>query len=162
MKMIMKKKLYLGLMVMSSLVLAGCWPFASHAKKADLVIINVLDAADFQDCHIQGSINIPFNDFEDAIPSLEKQNHYVIYCTNYMCMSSSFCAKLLIDAGFEHVWAYEGGTVEWYQMGYPVQGPAKMDYLQDDNEDFGDDVHIVPVLKAQELLTKIEEFASEK
>jgi rhodanese-related sulfurtransferase len=156
------QKLYAVMCVMiCSLILTGCWPFGSaqENKNPKLVVINVLEKPEFQDCHIAGSINIPFDEFEDTIASLNKQNHYVIYCADYMCMSSGFCAKLLKNAKFEHVWAYEGGMAQWYQKGYPYQGPAQLDYLALESEDMSDDQHSdVPTISAEQLLAKMKEF----
>ena len=155
-----------ALMLGCSLLLTGCWPFGSSEKTepSKLVIINVLDKPDFDDCHIAGSINITFDEFEAKIPSLHKNNHYVLYCADYMCMSSGFCAKLLKDAKFEHVWAYEGGMAEWYQKGYPCQGPAEMEYLHGENLNMSDDEeqNEVSTITAEQLLEKIEQFASQK
>ncbi len=157
----------ISLMLVCSLLLTGCWPFGSStekvedAGKSELVMINVLDKPEFEDCHIKGSINISFDAFESEIPSLSKKNHYVLYCADYMCMSSGFCAKLLKDAKFEHVWAYEGGMAEWYQKGFPCEGPAQLEYLQGENENFGDEQDAqVPHITAEQLLEKMEQFAS--
>ncbi|MGZ6250623.1 MAG: rhodanese-like domain-containing protein [Candidatus Chromulinivorax sp.] len=153
------------LVAVCSLFLPACWPFGSDTEKnqekskAELVIINVLDKAEYQDCHIAGSINVTFDEFESKIPTLAKQNHYVLYCADYMCMSSSFCAKLMIDAGFKHVWAYEGGMAEWYQKGYAYEGPAQLEYLHSENENLaGDEQGDVPTISAEELKEKIEKM----
>lgn len=152
------------LMVVCSLFLTGCWPFSSSEKatKPQLVMINVLDKAEFDDCHITGSINITFDEFEAKVPSLNKNNHYVLYCADYMCMSSGFCAKLLKDAKFEHVWAYEGGMAEWFQKGYPHEGPAVLEYLTSENMNMseGEEQGDVPTITAEQLLEKMEQFAS--
>lgn len=150
-----------ALMVIGSFLLSGCWSTSQTSKKAELVIINVLDKAEFEDCHIKGSINITFDEFESKIPSLNKNSEYVIYCADYMCMSSGFCAKLLKDAKFKHVWAYEGGMAEWYQKGYPYEGPAQAEYLTAENLDMSDedDHKAIPVISAEELLAKMEQFA---
>lgn len=162
-----KRSYQLSLIIASSLLLAGCWPFGSGIgntknSKPALVMINVLEQVDYDDCHIKGSIHIDFDDFEAKIKSLDKDNHYVVYCADYMCMSSSFCAKLLQQAGFKHVWAYEGGMAEWYQKGYPYEGPAEIDYLRNENVNLAEDeVSEVPTITAEELLAKIEAFRSE-
>ncbi len=163
--MLRLNRLYsVAFVVVCAMFLPGCWPFGSQetSSKPELVIINVLDKADFDDCHIAGSINITFDEFESKIPSLNKNNHYVIYCADYMCMSSGFCAKLLKDAKFEHVWAYEGGMAEWHQKGYPCQGPAQGEYLTSENMDMSDegDEKEVPTISAEELKAKMEQFAS--
>ena len=155
------KNIQMSLIVAGSLFLAGCWPFGSaqESKKAELVIINVLEKPEFEDCHITGSINIPFDEFESKIGSLNKQNHYVVYCADYMCMSSGFCAKLLQNAKFEHVWAYEGGMAEWFQKGYAHEGPAQLDYLSSESEDLSDgEERDVRNISAEQLLAKMKEF----
>ncbi len=151
-------KLTLVFLVASSLVLAGCFnPFTS--KKEELVIINVLDQAEYDDCHIVPSVNIPFDQFEDAIKKFDKNNHYVVYCSDYMCMSSGYCAKMLQKAGFKFVWAYEGGMAEWYQKGYPSEGNAEFEYLTAEHVVF-DDQHDEQglIITADELLQKIKDF----
>ena len=159
-----------ALVVVGSLVLTGCWPFGSadnihnlaKSTQPELVIINVLDKPEFEDCHIQGSINITFDEFEAKMSSLNKNNHYVVYCADYMCMSSGFCAKLLLDAKFEHVWAYEGGMAEWYQKGFPFEGPAQSEYLTSENVNMADEdeQNHVPIITAEQLLEKMQQFAS--
>lgn len=123
-----------------------------------LVVINVLDKKYYDDCHITGSINIAHTQFTAMIATLNKDHHYVVYCARYACSASSFCAKLLHDAGFEHVLAYEGGMAEWYQKGYPYQGPAVMDYLKGNNVQDTDHEHTdVVTITAEALLLKIKE-----
>jgi rhodanese-related sulfurtransferase len=115
-------------------VLPGCWSGSSTQEKTKikgLVVINVLDKAEYDDCHIRGSMNVPFVQIKEyAQDSLEKDADIVLYCSNYMCSSSGFARKQLIELGFQHVTVYEGGTAEWFQKGYPVDGPALQPYLQ--------------------------------
>ena len=44
---------------------SGC--FDSSQKESKLVVINVLDQKYYDDCHIKGSINIPFDEFENQL-----------------------------------------------------------------------------------------------
>jgi len=152
----------ISLISFCSLFLVGCNLFSPATKDAQLVIINVLDKAEFDDCHIKGSINIPFADFEDKVASFDKNNHYVLYCADYACMSSVYCVKLLKDAKIEHVWEYAGGIVEWYQKGYPIEGPAQEEYLKLENVNFNDEENSPTAITAEELLVKIEEFGLKK
>lgn len=160
--MVQVGRLYESVCLIASLfLLTGCWQSASENKKADLVIINVLDKPEFDDCHIKGSINISFDEFEDKMKTLPKHNHYVLYCADYMCMSSGYCAKLLKNAKFEHVWAYEGGMAEWYQKGYPVEGACKFEYLTGENINLAEDEEAeVPTITAEQLRDKMIEFAA--
>lgn len=99
-------------------------------KKAGLFVFNVLDKELYDDCHIKGSIHVPLTELEQKVQSLDKENaEIVIYCSNYLCGSSEQACKKLQSMGFKHVWAYEGGTAEWYQMGLPVEGQSQSSYL---------------------------------
>jgi len=152
----------IALLLFATLFLTGCNWFGSTPEKSELIIINVLDAQEYDDCHILGSIRIDFDDFEAKMLLFKKQNHYVVYCADYACMSSGYCAQLLKKAKFEHVWAYEGGIVEWHEKGYPTQGPAQLEYLKFENEQMTDEPGEVPVITAEELLKKMEDFAPEQ
>jgi len=151
----------ISLISVCSLFLVGCSFFSSNQKEAQLIIINVLDKNEFDDCHIKGSIHIPFGEFENKVASFNKNNHYVLYCADYACMSSGYCAKLLRDAKFENIWEYSGGMVDWYQKGYPIEGPAQEDYLKEENvnlNDEQDNEDVVFTITAEDLLIKIKDF----
>ena len=77
-------------------------------------------------------------------------------------MSSAYCASLMRNAKFEHVWEYSGGIVDWYQKGYPIEGPAQEDYLKFENTNYNDEETSNTSMTAEQLLAKIEEFASKK
>ncbi|MBI2353162.1 rhodanese-like domain-containing protein [Candidatus Dependentiae bacterium] len=120
----------------------GCW-WKSAEKKEDmplpLEVINVLDKDYYDDCHITGSKNIPFEQFENELKNLDKQKEYVIYCSNYACTAAPFAAKMMKDAGFSNVVVFDGGIVEWFQEGYPCEGQAVKDYLQEENNSLDED-----------------------
>jgi len=99
-------------------------------KQPDLLLINVLSKDYFDDCHIKGSINIPFDVFEKRISELDKNRDIVVYCSNYMCSASAAAYKILKKNGFEKVKAFEGGMKEWYDKGYPSQGACALTYLK--------------------------------
>lgn len=108
----------------------GCSQKAAAQKKQGLFVINVLDKATYDDAHIKGSVHVPFDDVAVFAADLDADNaEIVVYCSNYMCTSSDYVAKRLQALGFKKVWAYEGGMAEWYQLGLPVEGPAKLEYL---------------------------------
>ena len=131
----------ISLIISETLFLSGCWFFSSTTStiKSKLVVINVLDAAHFKDCHMTGSINIPFDELEDTIKTLDKNNRYVVYCSNYACTAAPFAAKIMKDAGFNQVFFLPGGIAEWYQKELPCIGQAQLDYLKDVNIPFDED-----------------------
>lgn len=94
-----------------------------------LMVVNVLDPEQYQDCHIKGSINVPFDRLESFAQKLDQETELVFYCSNYMCAASGKAAQLLEQKGFKRVWAYEAGMADWYQKQLPVEGGCKSAYL---------------------------------
>lgn len=131
------------------ILLPSCW---SKPKKSGLLVVNVLSEPLYDDCHIKGSINVPYGELDTFFEILDPEAQVVFYCSNYMCTSSGYAAKKLKDKGFEHVWAYEGGTAEWYQLGLPTEGPANEAYLKKEISPVERDV---PVISAWELAKKM-------
>ena len=139
-----------SLIVCSIFFLAGCWGSSTNSSK--LVVINVLDPDYFQDCHMTGSINIPFEQLEERMKTLNKKDQYVFYCSNYACTAAPFAAEMFKSAGFEDIAFFPGGIVQWYQKGYPYTGPAQKDYLKEENESLGDEDHPgVKIISADDL-----------
>jgi rhodanese-related sulfurtransferase len=119
----MLKKLCILMVVM----LAGC---IGEQQEPTLRVINVLDTALYNDAHIKGSIQVSMSDVENVAASWNRSVPVVVYCSNYFCTASGDVAKQLQTMGFEEVYAYEGGTAEWYQQGLPIEGPANESYLK--------------------------------
>lgn len=143
-----------SLIIFAVAFLAGCSWF--QKDEAKLVVINVLDPSYYQDCHITGSVNIPFEKFEDTMKTLRKQDRYVVYCSNHACTAAPFAASMMKDAGFESVALLPGGIVEWYQKKLPYQGPAALQYLQEENVPLVEEKHdSVQVLTPDELYEQL-------
>ena len=125
------------LILLPSCSCSKSYSWGAEEKKSDVVVINVLSKQLYDDCHIKGSLNVPFMDEEnpDISPiekftkDLDKETKIVVYCSNYMCTASGEIAKKLSEMGFENVWAYEAGMAEWYQENLPVEGTCNQKYL---------------------------------
>jgi len=94
------------------------------------IIIHVLDKDVFDDCRIEGSINMPYKDIKERAKELNKDDEIIVYCANYTCPASKNAYKMLKDLGFANVKAYEGGIQEWLQKGFPVEGACQMEFLK--------------------------------
>lgn len=161
-----KKQLVMAFALTGIIVLLpACWPFGKKVEtqeNPDLYVINVLDKDQYEDCRIAGSINVPFEEVEAFAKDLDRKSEIVVYCANYSCTASSAAAQKLKEMGFENVWAYEGGTTEWYQMGlkaegkYPVLGTCQASYLSAANEHpVQAEQSSVSVINAEELREKM-------
>lgn len=121
-----------------------------------LLVVNVLDQELYNDCHIAGSINVPFDQLEDFAQKTSKGTPIVLYCSNYRCTASGIGARMLKNLGFSNVAIYEGGTAEWYQKKLPVQGPCKQAYLTMENQPVvTENDGQIPVLTCQQLQEKL-------
>jgi rhodanese-related sulfurtransferase len=138
-------------------VLSGCW--ASKTDAPQFVIVNDLEKEFYDDCHIPGSIHLPFGSVKAyAEKNWDKENtEIIIHCSNYQCSASGIEAKELIEAGFKKVYAYEGGTAEWYQAGYPVEGACLQKYLTFESEPDEDESYDFPVITIDQLKKKVDE-----
>lgn len=126
-------------------------------KKEDFYVVNVLDKKEYDDCHIKGSINVPFEDLEDyAKKKFDKDDTIILYCSNYKCSASKEGVKILNDMGLKKVYAYEAGMADWYQKGYPVSGSCKGSYLTAKNAPLPDEEDIM-IITTEELKEKVDQ-----
>ncbi len=95
-----------------------------------LLVINVLSADSFKDCHITSSVNIPLAELEGQSKEWPKHKKVVVYCAQATCPLSRQAYELLTKLGFENIFIYEGGIKEWHEKGLPTQGACRADYLQ--------------------------------
>jgi rhodanese-related sulfurtransferase len=154
-------KLYVcSLIVFSIAFLSGCWGKTSSdtTKASTLKVINVLDKSYFDDCHIKGSIHIPFDEFEQSLKNLSKNDEYVVYCSNYACTAAPYAVQLMKDAGFEQVSLLPGGVVEWYQKGLPTNGSGQLQYLKEENPELDEHGHDdLKLITPEQLYEKLKE-----
>ena len=117
----------------------------------------------FNDCHITGAKNFPFDKILRYTRKFDKDSEIVFYCTNYRCISGREACKLFKSKGFKNVAVYEGGVAEWYQLNkegkdFPFEGPGKMGFLSQKMDRVETDDHDVKVIDAQQLKEKLETY----
>jgi rhodanese-related sulfurtransferase len=130
--------------------------FLRGPQQPSLYVINVLDKEWYDDGHIKGSINVPFEQLELWAKKRDRSvTHVVLYCSNYRCTASGLGARMLKNLGFEHVWAYEAGFAEWYAARLPIEGPCEAGYLKIANEkmdSFDQQVHTITTADLHEKM----------
>lgn len=97
----------------------------------DLLVINVLSEHWYKDCHITGSINVPLKELIYTVAQWDRNQEIVVYCALDACDAGEKGYILLRCMGFEHIEDYRGGIKEWFQLGYPVEGPCTASYLHE-------------------------------
>ena len=95
----------------------------------DLYVLNVLPPSIHIDCHITGSMNVPLKELVESVASWNRDQKIIVYCALYECDAGEKAYILLSCMGFTNVKDYSGGIKEWYQLGYPTQGPATYSFL---------------------------------
>ena len=87
--------------------------------KPELIIIDV--SPNYDAGHIPGAINyyIGNGSLDEAIPSLDKNKEYLVYC--HVDSASISGAGKLVDAGFTKVYRLEGNYQAWVDAGYPIE-----------------------------------------
>lgn len=96
------------------------------------VVVNVLTQKWYDDCHIQGSINISLKDLIYVAQTWARDQEIVVYCALDECDASQKAYILLRCMGFNHVADYQGGIKEWFNLGLPIVGPCAASYLHDE------------------------------
>lgn len=86
----------------------------------DIKLVMSMNEWQFEAEHIPGSIWVA--DKERAERLLDPSDEIVTYCSDRACSASRMAAHLLEEAGYRHVWHYEGGLEEWRAAGYPLEG----------------------------------------
>ena len=83
-----------------------------------LIIIDV--SPHYDDGHIPGALHYyGDNSLDDAIPSLDKEKEYLVYC--HADGPSISAANKLAKAGFTMVYRLEGNYQAWVDAGYPIE-----------------------------------------
>lgn len=90
----------------------------------DVVLVEVLPPESYREYHLPKAINVPLGDDFDknirhAVP--DRSRPVVVYCYDQECTASPTAAARLDELGYEHVYDYAAGKVDWKQAGLPVE-----------------------------------------
>ena len=140
----------ISLVVMSLI----CLFFGCGEKKTNFYLVNVLEKELFDDAHIPGSINVPFQELLKQATGWDKNAEIILYCSNTMCLASGEGVKQLKALGFKNVRAYEDGIAGWFQEGNPVIGSHQEEYLNYKTGQSAVGDEIISTLELKELLKK--------
>lgn len=88
------------------------------------VLVEVLDEEQFDKFHLPGAINVPVSrDFEENIQNAvpEKHESVVVYCQDEDCDASPRAAERMEKLGYERVYDYVAGKMDWKEAGLPIE-----------------------------------------
>ena len=93
-------------------------------KSDEATVVEVLSEDDFSNFHLPGAINVPLGqNFEQRIQAAvpNKAQPVIVYCMDTECSASEKAAEKLDQLGYEQVYDYEAGKLDWKQAGLPVE-----------------------------------------
>jgi rhodanese-related sulfurtransferase len=93
-------------------------------KKDEATVVEVLSEDEFSDFHLPGAINVPLGEnFEQRIQAAvpNKSRPVIVYCKSTECDASEKAAEKMDRLGYENVYDYEAGKVDWKRAGLPVE-----------------------------------------
>jgi len=101
-------------------------------------LVEVLPAEEYEEEHLPGAINIPLKELNaDSTAKLDKVRAVIVYCWDYLCDMSPRAAARLDSLGFERVYDYAPGKVDYLARGLGREGTKAseqraVDLLRDD------------------------------
>ena len=113
----------------TSTVAAGAISLAEMKRAFDegtAIILDARDAAEYQQGHIPGAINIPYDRIPEYFDVLQSQvpmdARVICYCRSLTCDFSDQLATELKVIGYKNVSVFSGGWEQWTTAGYPIEG----------------------------------------
>jgi rhodanese-related sulfurtransferase len=87
----------------------------------DAVVLDIRTPEEFAEARLAGAVNIDFyaDDFEDRLAELDRGTDYVVYCRTGNRTSTA--REIMRQLGFESVHEIDGGIVNWYETGLPIE-----------------------------------------
>lgn len=85
-----------------------------------LQLMMALGRLDYERLHIPGSIH--FENWQDAVRLLSREQEVIIYCANPSCPASVRAYLLLENQGFTRLARFAGGIEDWLSSGFPLEG----------------------------------------
>jgi rhodanese-related sulfurtransferase len=90
----------------------------------DFALVEVLAPEAFRQFHLPNAINVPVHQkkFEAAIEAAvpAKDRPVVVYCQDQDCNASPEAAERMEQAGYQQVYDYEAGKMDWKEAGLPT------------------------------------------
>jgi phage shock protein E len=86
-----------------------------------LVVLDIRTPEEFNEARLADALMVDFyaDDFAAQLDTLDKDVPYVLYCNSGN--RSSDAVKTMKDLGFVEVYEIDGGIVNWYDQGFPIE-----------------------------------------
>jgi len=89
------------------------------------LLVDARNNEDYKAGHLAEAISLPLGQVNSMLDSFRQQvaedQPLILYCNGFGCPDSFDLGVLLLKAGYQQVWVYEGGFPEWRDAGRPVE-----------------------------------------
>jgi rhodanese-related sulfurtransferase len=91
----------------------------------DFALVEVLAPEQYREFHLPGAINVPVGDedfdarIQEAAP--DESRPVVVYCSDQKCTASPKAARRMDELGYQQVYDYEAGKMDWREAGLPIE-----------------------------------------
>ncbi len=106
---VIENEKYLSAEEVAATIDSGCAP---------LLLLNVMPADMYTGGHIDGSVEIPYDELADRLDEVAADQTIIVYCKGGTYSESAY--DTLIGAGYTSVWVLQGGLNAWEFAGYEV------------------------------------------
>lgn len=97
----------------------------------EAVFIDAREEVEYDEGHIKGAIDLPFESWDDYWPGVEPvlnpDTQIVVYCEGLDCELSLFAARELKSRGYKNAYTFFGGWQKWVEAGLPVEKSEEED-----------------------------------
>ncbi len=92
----------------------------------EVVLVEALGEAHFEEAHLPGAINIPYDRVDELAPTMlpDKGAQIVVYCSNGPCRNSDIASNRLSQLGYTDVRDYHEGKQDWMEAGLSTENGA--------------------------------------
>lgn len=85
-----------------------------------VLLLDVRAADEFQAGHIEGALNVHYDQVAAFAAQLPRDHEIVLYCI-HSAHRAPAAAKTLRELGFEHLSVLDGGIIAWREAGFPIR-----------------------------------------
>ena len=91
------------------------------ASPDGLVVLDIRTPEEFNEARLPNATMVDYYaaDFADQLDALDKDVPYVLYCRTGNRTSDA--VGTMRDLGFTEVYEIDGGIVNWYEQGFPIE-----------------------------------------
>ena len=122
----------IGLVIVSAVILTGCSgttdsainldpaAFKAKTQEAEVIVLDVRTAQEFNEGHIENAININVESdtFLSQIESLDKSKSYAVYCRSGR--RSADAITKMANQNFTSLVNLNGGVIDWTNAGFAL------------------------------------------